>query len=145
MLRLPRFLDSRLTDGDEVVSLTRRPPFNLRKIPELCRIDPKSYTFIHRGEGDASGEQNWLILLIPFLIQVHFELQGIGNCTAICSLEELILSGYDAIIISVRITSNNGTVYEYRIGNDFEGIDRGLIKILNRNYHKEPEKNHENS
>jgi hypothetical protein len=25
--RLPYFLDNRLTDGDEVVSLTRRPPF----------------------------------------------------------------------------------------------------------------------
>jgi hypothetical protein len=31
--RLPYFLDNRLTDGDEVVSLTRRPPFTLRKIP----------------------------------------------------------------------------------------------------------------
>jgi hypothetical protein len=27
MLRVPHCLDSRLTDGDEVVSLTRRPPF----------------------------------------------------------------------------------------------------------------------
>jgi hypothetical protein len=26
-LRLPHFLDNRLTDGDEVVSLTRLPPF----------------------------------------------------------------------------------------------------------------------
>jgi hypothetical protein len=31
--RLPHFLDNRLTDGGEVVSLTRRPPFTLRKIP----------------------------------------------------------------------------------------------------------------
>jgi hypothetical protein len=31
--RLPHFLDSRLTDGGEVVSLTRRPPFTRRKIP----------------------------------------------------------------------------------------------------------------
>jgi hypothetical protein len=31
--RLPHFLDDRLTDGGEVVSLTRRPPFTLRKIP----------------------------------------------------------------------------------------------------------------
>jgi hypothetical protein len=31
--RLPHVLDSRLTDGGEVVSLTRRPPFTLRKIP----------------------------------------------------------------------------------------------------------------
>jgi hypothetical protein len=28
--RLPHFLDSRLTDGGEVVSLTLRPPFNPR-------------------------------------------------------------------------------------------------------------------
>jgi hypothetical protein len=36
--RLPHFLDSRLVDGGEVVSLTRRPPFTPRKIPgtHLC-------------------------------------------------------------------------------------------------------------
>jgi hypothetical protein len=36
--RLPHFLDNRLTDGGEVVSLTRRPPFTPRKIPgtQLC-------------------------------------------------------------------------------------------------------------
>jgi hypothetical protein len=32
-LWLPHFLDNRLTDGGEVVSLTPRPPFNLRKNP----------------------------------------------------------------------------------------------------------------
>jgi hypothetical protein len=31
--RLPHFLYSRFTDGGKVVSLTRRPPFNPRKIP----------------------------------------------------------------------------------------------------------------
>jgi hypothetical protein len=31
--RLPHFLDNRPTDGGEVVSLTRRPPFTPRKIP----------------------------------------------------------------------------------------------------------------
>jgi hypothetical protein len=30
--RLPHFLDNLLTDGGEVVNLTRRPPFTLRKI-----------------------------------------------------------------------------------------------------------------
>jgi hypothetical protein len=33
MSRLPYFLDSRFTDGGEVVSLTRRPHFTPRKIP----------------------------------------------------------------------------------------------------------------
>jgi hypothetical protein len=33
MLRLPRFLDIRLTDGGEVVSLTPQPPFTPRNIP----------------------------------------------------------------------------------------------------------------
>jgi hypothetical protein len=33
MLRLPHFLDNRLTDRGEVVSLMRRPPFTPRKIP----------------------------------------------------------------------------------------------------------------
>jgi hypothetical protein len=32
-LRLRHFLDNRLTDGGEVVSLMRRPPFTARKIP----------------------------------------------------------------------------------------------------------------
>jgi hypothetical protein len=32
MSRLPRFLDSRFVDSGEVVSLTRRSPFTLRKI-----------------------------------------------------------------------------------------------------------------
>jgi hypothetical protein len=31
--RLPHFLDSRLTDGGKVVSLTRQPRFTPRKIP----------------------------------------------------------------------------------------------------------------
>jgi hypothetical protein len=29
--RLPHFLDNRLTDDGEIVSLTRRPPFTIRK------------------------------------------------------------------------------------------------------------------
>jgi hypothetical protein len=33
MSRLPYFLDNWFTDGGEVVSLTRRPPFTPRKIP----------------------------------------------------------------------------------------------------------------
>jgi hypothetical protein len=33
MLRLPHFLNSRLKDGGEVVSLTRRPPFTPEMIP----------------------------------------------------------------------------------------------------------------
>jgi hypothetical protein len=33
MSRIPHFLDNQLTDGGEVVSLTRRPPFTPRKIP----------------------------------------------------------------------------------------------------------------
>jgi hypothetical protein len=33
MSRLPHFLHNRFTDGGEVVSLMRRPPFTLRKIP----------------------------------------------------------------------------------------------------------------
>jgi hypothetical protein len=33
MLRFPHFLDIRLTDGDKVVSPTRRPPFTPKNIP----------------------------------------------------------------------------------------------------------------
>jgi hypothetical protein len=35
--RLPHFLDNLLSDGGEVVSLTRRPPFNPRKIPSTVK------------------------------------------------------------------------------------------------------------
>jgi hypothetical protein len=35
-LRLPHFVDIRLTDGGEVVSLTCRPSFTPRKIPGTC-------------------------------------------------------------------------------------------------------------
>jgi hypothetical protein len=31
---LPHFLDNRLTDSGEVISLKRRPPFTPRKIPD---------------------------------------------------------------------------------------------------------------
>jgi hypothetical protein len=34
MSRIPHLLDSRITDGGEVVSLTRRPPCTPRKIPD---------------------------------------------------------------------------------------------------------------
>jgi hypothetical protein len=33
MSRLPHFLDNRLTDGGEIVSLTHRPPFMPGNIP----------------------------------------------------------------------------------------------------------------
>jgi hypothetical protein len=33
MLRFPHFLDNRLINGGEVVSLTRRPPFTPRNVP----------------------------------------------------------------------------------------------------------------
>jgi hypothetical protein len=35
MSRLPHFLDNRLTDGGEVVSLQRRPPYTPEKIPDI--------------------------------------------------------------------------------------------------------------
>jgi hypothetical protein len=35
MLRIPHFLDNRLTDGGEAVSLTRQPHFTPRKIPGI--------------------------------------------------------------------------------------------------------------
>jgi hypothetical protein len=45
-LRLPHFLDSQLTDGSEVVSLTYQPPFTLRTILVLIsvrgKVDPRA-------------------------------------------------------------------------------------------------------
>jgi hypothetical protein len=37
-LKLPHFLDSRLTDGGKVVSLTRLPPFTPRKIRGIISV-----------------------------------------------------------------------------------------------------------
>jgi hypothetical protein len=40
MSRVPHFIDNALTDGDEDVGLTRRPPFTPRKIPDthFCQM-----------------------------------------------------------------------------------------------------------
>jgi hypothetical protein len=50
MSRLPHFLDSRLTDGREVVSLTRRPSFTPTKIPVLI-----SRKRLSRSQGHSAG------------------------------------------------------------------------------------------
>jgi hypothetical protein len=50
-LRLPHFLDSRLTDGGEAVSLTRRPPFTFRKIP--------GYSFLLEAESTLGSQCGW--------------------------------------------------------------------------------------
>jgi hypothetical protein len=46
MSRLSHFLDSQLTDGSEIVSLTHRPPFTSTKIPGshllFLLIDPRA-------------------------------------------------------------------------------------------------------
>jgi hypothetical protein len=42
MSRFPHFLDNRLTDGGEVVTLTRRPPFTTRKIPGTVLLEAES-------------------------------------------------------------------------------------------------------
>jgi hypothetical protein len=41
--RLPHFLDDRLIDGGEVVSLTRRPPFTPREIFLEAEWTPRPY------------------------------------------------------------------------------------------------------
>jgi hypothetical protein len=38
MLRLPNFLDSWLTDGGEIVSLKRLPPFTPKNIPRIFLV-----------------------------------------------------------------------------------------------------------
>jgi hypothetical protein len=42
MLRIPHFIDSRLADGSEVVSLTRRPPFTLQEDPGTHLLEAES-------------------------------------------------------------------------------------------------------
>jgi hypothetical protein len=40
--KIPYFLDNRFTDGGEVVSLTRRPRFNLRETPGIYLLEAES-------------------------------------------------------------------------------------------------------
>jgi hypothetical protein len=54
--RLPHFLDSRLTDGDEVVSLTRRPPSTPSKVPR---------THLYEAESTPGPQNHFLKLFIP--------------------------------------------------------------------------------
>jgi hypothetical protein len=49
--RLPRFLDNQPTDGGEVVSLTRRPPFTPSKIPSTHFCKRLSRTQGHSATG----------------------------------------------------------------------------------------------
>jgi hypothetical protein len=56
MSRLPHFLDNRLTDGGEVVSLTRRPPF----IPQ----EDSWYSFLLEAESNRGHSAAGKIRLI---------------------------------------------------------------------------------
>jgi hypothetical protein len=65
-LRLPHFLDVRLADGGEVVSLTRRPPFNPPPPPRrsLVLISARGWVDLSalvRLEGLVYVLYNWLI------------------------------------------------------------------------------------
>jgi hypothetical protein len=54
-LRLPHFLYNRLTDGGEVVSLTRRPPFTLIKISVTHFFKRLSRSQSHSAAGRTSA------------------------------------------------------------------------------------------
>jgi hypothetical protein len=49
--RLPHFLDNRLIDGGEAVSLTHRPPFIYRKIPDTHFCYRLGRLHGHRADG----------------------------------------------------------------------------------------------
>jgi hypothetical protein len=72
--RLPHFLDSRLTESGEVVSLTRRPPF-------------------------APQEDSWY----PFLLRGWVKLQGHSVAGRIRSIEKSISSGIDPATLRVVV------------------------------------------
>jgi hypothetical protein len=96
-LRLPHVLDNQLTDGGEVVSLTHRPPFTPRKIPQKKNSEwaedtqslSHAHTFIRVAVKstetiadiyDESGLQashgmELLILEIKSAKQCHFQLK----------------------------------------------------------------------
>jgi hypothetical protein len=62
MSRLPHFLDNRLTDGVEVVSLTRQLPFTLRKIPGTHFCYMMSQPQGHSAAGRARSTEIPMIL-----------------------------------------------------------------------------------
>jgi hypothetical protein len=49
--RLPHFINKRLTDGGEVVSLKRRPPFIFQ--------EDSWYVFLLEGESNAGPQCGW--------------------------------------------------------------------------------------
>jgi hypothetical protein len=63
MLRLPHFLDNRLTDGGEVVRLTRRPPFTPRNIPGTHSlrgwVDPRTIVRLEKEDPYRSLSLMW--------------------------------------------------------------------------------------
>jgi hypothetical protein len=61
--RLPHFLDNRLTNGGEVVSLTLRPPFTLKKIPgtHFCLRLSRSQGHSVAGRIGSTDKDNNLI------------------------------------------------------------------------------------
>jgi hypothetical protein len=61
--RLPYCLDSRLTNGGEVVSLTRRPPFTPRKIPGIHFYQRLSRPQGHNAAGRIRSTQKDYIIL----------------------------------------------------------------------------------
>jgi hypothetical protein len=66
--RLPHFLDNRLTDGGEVVSLTRRPPFILRKIPgtQFCQRLSRAQNHSAAGRMTSSGVEPTIFRLVAW-------------------------------------------------------------------------------
>jgi hypothetical protein len=60
--RLPHFLDNRLTDGGEVFSLTRRPPFTPRNIPgtHFCQRQSRTQNHSTAGRIGLIAKSNYL-------------------------------------------------------------------------------------
>jgi hypothetical protein len=80
--RLPRFLDSQLTGGDEVGSLMRRPPFTSRKIPGtevLCDKLNMPLNLITQHAMKTYVGVEVLILLLLLLLWLYSVLLGLGR------------------------------------------------------------------
>jgi hypothetical protein len=106
--RFPHFLDNRLTDGREVVSLTPRPPFTPRKIADTHSCQRLSRAKGHSAAGRIrSMKIQWLHRFTPFEISLYF------------SILEVISQGYVELNSDKSILTQERNEWLYRLHKRF--------------------------
>jgi hypothetical protein len=115
MSRIPHFVDSRLTDGGEVVSLTRRPPFTPRKIPRthfcssLSRNIFKSDTTLPPGVFVSSPGSSFTRLLRAVPSLRGEEASGTGNEVCWAYSERKVNISLLLVVEAPRVAKGRGS------------------------------------